>query len=130
MRQGYRGDSVLRCPFCERPMTEPGEIKGRFGNSFTGGACECGAVFVYDRSGHNLGDAYVDALTHACGGDWDKAWNLTPDEDYEIRELNYDSRRNKFSGGRRGTAGAFVFIRIKNSECREGGMNGAETGPG
>ncbi len=115
MRRGLSSDNILRCPFCSRPLDETREIKARFGNTFTGGACECGAVFVFDRSGHNLGDAYVDALTYACNEDWDKAWSLNPDEDYEVKELSYDSRRNKFSGNPRRSAGAYLFILLKNA---------------
>lgn len=115
MHRGFVGDNILRCPFCSRPIDEPREIKARFGNTFTGGSCECGAVYVFDRSGHNLGDAYVDALTYACNEDWDRAWSLNPDEDYEVKELSYDSRRNKFSGNPRRSAGAFLFILVKKA---------------
>jgi hypothetical protein len=124
-------DNIPRCPFCSRPLGEPREMKGRFGNTFTGGSCNCGAVFVFDRSGHNLGDAYVDALTYACHDDWDKAWSLTPDKDYEIKELSYDSRRNRFSGNARRAVAAYIFVRLKDG-AREGGEMPAdpEKGPG
>jgi hypothetical protein len=113
MKRGSRHDNMLQCPFCSRTIDEPAEIKTGFGSSFTGGKCECGAVYVYDRGGHNLGEAYVDAMAYACNGDWDKAWSLVPDEDYEVRELSFDSRRNKFSGMRRGVTPTFMFISIK-----------------
>ena len=77
-------DNSLNCPFCEKPIDEPQEIKTSFGSTFTGGKCGCGAVYVFDRGGHNLGDAYVDALAYACNNDWDKAWSLVPDEDYDL----------------------------------------------
>jgi hypothetical protein len=110
-------ESTLRCPFCERPIQEPAELTSSFGNSFSGGECECGAMYVYDRSGHNMGDAYVDILTMAYAGDLEKAWSMTPDEDYEILELSYNTRRNKFgreivSRGR--PSPSFIFIRIKD----------------
>jgi hypothetical protein len=90
------GESTLLCPFCERPIEEPKDIMSRFGNTFSGGSCECGAVYVYDRSGHNMGDAYVDILTLAYDGDIEKAWSMTPNEDYQIIELTYNTRRHKF----------------------------------
>jgi len=108
------GDSTLRCPFCERPIEEPKEIMSRFGNTFTGGACECGVVYVYDRSGHNMGDAYVDILTLAYDGDIEKGWNMTPNEDYEIIELTYNTRRHKFGRetvSRGKPSPSFLFIR-------------------
>jgi len=115
MQRGFAEDNILRCPYCSRPLDEPHEMKGRFGNTFTGGTCDCGAVYVFDRAGHNLGDAYVDALTYACHDDWDKAWSMNPDEDYEVKELSYDRRRNKFSGNPRRSSGAFIFVRLKKA---------------
>jgi len=114
MMKGDEDDQILECPFCNKPLEEPIEIRTRFGNTFTGGRCECGAVYVFDRSGHNLGDAYVDGLLYACGDDADRAWSLTPDVDYEIVELGYDTRRKRFSVARRKTP-TFLFIQIKDS---------------
>jgi hypothetical protein len=108
-------DNVLRCPFCSGPIAEPRELTSRFGSVFMGWKCSCGAVYVYDQSGHNLGDAYVDALIFACEGDADKAWSLTPDEDYEVMELGYDSRRGKFSQARKMKTPTYLFIRLKTS---------------
>ncbi len=116
MAGGNAYGNILQCPFCERPIEEPREIQSRFGSSISGGRCECGAVYVYERSGHNLGDAYVDALTLACEGDMDKAWSLTPDKDYEILELTYNTRRNKFgreSVSRGKPSPVYLFIRLK-----------------
>lgn len=118
MLKGLVEDNMLKCPFCDRTIEEPQEIRTRFGNTFSGGKCECGAVYVYDRSGHSLGDAYVDALAYACDNDWDLAWSLTPGEDYEVRELSYDSRRNKFlrDPGRRGRSSAiYLFLLVKRA---------------
>lgn len=107
---------MLRCPFCERPLSEPEEIMSRFGNMISGGKCGCGAVFVYDRSGHNLGDAYVDALSLLCDDDMDKAWKLVPEKDYEVLELSYNSRRNKFGRGgvsRGRPSPMYLFVKMK-----------------
>lgn len=109
-------NSILRCPFCESPIEEPQEIMSRFGNTFSGGRCACSAVYVYDRTGHNMGDAYVDVLTLACDGDLDKAWSMVPDEEYEIIELTYNTRRHTF-GREAVTRGklspGFLFARLK-----------------
>lgn len=108
---------MLECPFCRRPIGEPQEITSRFGSTFSGGKCDCGAVYVYDESGHHMGDAYVDALELAYDDDLDRAWSCTPGEDYEIIELSYDRRRNKFvrdvTGGRGMTVPAFLFLLVK-----------------
>lgn len=83
-------DREPRCPFCDRLFDRPHEIKTKLGNRFSGGRCECGAVYVFDRTGRNLGEAYVDALTFACNDDWEAAWELTPEVDYQIESLEYD----------------------------------------
>jgi hypothetical protein len=111
-----RNDAVLRCPFCEEPIGALDEITTRFGNSFTGGTCSCGTVYVYDGSGHNLGEAYVDALAYACDWDWDRAWSLQPEVDYDIQELSADTRRNKFLTARRGSKCTYLFIRLREKQ--------------
>ena len=114
--RGEGESSILRCPFCDNPIEDPQEITSRFGNTFSGGRCVCGAVYVYDRSGHNMGDAYVDVLNMAYDGDLDSAWSKTPNEDYEILELTYNSRRNKFgrdTGSRGRPQPSFLFVRVK-----------------
>jgi len=112
----YGEDSILRCPFCDSSIEEPKEIQSRFGNIITGGNCSCGAVYVYDRTGHNMGEAYVDVLTLASEGDLDKAWSMTPGEDYDLLELTYNTRRHTFgreavSRGR--PSPGFIFLRLK-----------------
>ncbi len=81
------------------------------------GVCSCGAVYACDVTGHNLGSAMIEALVHACTGDWDCAWDLTPDEDYLDKQLkNYDFETHHIihAGvyeGRR-IAGVLYFIRL------------------
>lgn len=116
MMNAGRSDNILRCPFCERPLGPNEEIMTKFGNVIEGGRCDCGAVFVYDGSGHNVGDAYVDGLTLACNGDLDKAWSMTPGEDYDVREFFYDQRKNRFlteTVGRGRRAAVYLFIKVK-----------------
>jgi len=116
MRQAGKNDEMPGCPFCSRPIGVPEEITTRFGNTFSGGRCTCGAVFVVDSSGHNLGEAYVDALAYACNNDYEKAWSLQPDVDYEIRELSADARRNTFREARRGGKFTYLFILLKEQK--------------
>ncbi len=115
---------MLECPFCRRPVGEPQEIMSRFGSTFSGGKCDCGAVYVYDESGHHMGDAYVDALGFAFDDDLDKAWSYTPGEDYEIVELTYDKRRNRFvrdiESGRGRPMPVFLFLLAKKESGRDG----------
>ena len=79
------------CPFCDSPIDRPKKVEPRRLGDFDYGACECGAVYVHDVTGHNLGAAWVEALGFACNDDWDLAWSLAPGEDYEEAVLeNYD----------------------------------------
>ena len=111
-----RNDAVLRCPFCEEPVGELNEITTRFGNTFTGGKCPCGAVYVYDGSGYNLGEVYVDGFAYVCDWDWDRVWKLQSGDDYEIQELCADTRRNKFLPVRRGSKCTYLFIRLSDKK--------------
>jgi hypothetical protein len=66
-----------------------------------------------------MGDAYVDILTLAYDGDIEKAWSMTPNEDYQIIELTYNTRRNKFGRetvSRGKPSPSFLFIRVKIGE--------------
>ncbi|MDL1958316.1 MAG: PBS lyase, partial [Deltaproteobacteria bacterium] len=88
-----RGKSAYKpiCPFCDSPIDRPKEVEPRRFGDFDYGACECGAVYVHDVTGHSLGAAWVEALGFACNDDWDLAWSLTPGEDYGDAILeNYD----------------------------------------
>lgn len=122
-RPAAPSDGALRCPFCNAGIDEPKEIELRFGGTLTAGRCGCGAVYAYDRSGHNLGDTYVDVLLYA-GNDNQDVWSLSPGEDYEIRELSYDRKRNRFTSGSQKSAATYLFIRMKNVS-REGTSPGS-----
>jgi tetratricopeptide (TPR) repeat protein len=82
------------------------------------GRCECGAVFVFDVTGYNLGAAMVEALNFACNDDWDLAWDLLPGEDYQDALIEgYDSAEHRvypsghdYEGHR--VKGALSFIRL------------------
>jgi len=110
-------DREPQCPFCGELFERPQDIRTELGNVFSGGKCECGAVYVFDRSGHNLGEAYVDGLVFACDGDWETAWKLTPDIDYKIESFYYDREGHRLLDSvRKGsrTRENFLFIRLKS----------------
>ncbi len=115
-----RGTSARRplCPFCDRPIERPKEVEPRRLGDFDYGVCKCGAVYVHDVTGHNLGAAYVEALGFACNDDWDLAWSLAPGEDYEDAVLEgYDFKSHVVyptghtTEGKR-VKGALSFIRL------------------
>jgi hypothetical protein len=102
------------CPFCGMLIERPDQVPSR---EMPLGACSCGAVYACDVTGHNLGSAMIEALVHACTGDWDCAWDLTPDEDYLDKQLkNYDFETHHIIHGGvyegRRITGVLYFIRL------------------
>ncbi|HXX58063.1 MAG TPA: hypothetical protein VEI96_08700 [Thermodesulfovibrionales bacterium] len=78
-----------------------------------GGRCGCGAVFSLDLTGHNVGEAYLDALALAYGEDW----NQVPEEGYDEVILQYDARTRRLSTvkemRRVELTGKMVFIKAR-----------------
>jgi hypothetical protein len=98
----------LQCPFCDNYLRAPIDINVK-GTEVTGGICTCGA-----RTGHNVGDIFMDGLTFVCRGDIDKALSLGP-EDYESEEYDYDIHTNTTGRtSKSGKTGIIVFIRLLN----------------
>jgi hypothetical protein len=75
------------------------------------GRCVCGAVYVCDPTGHNVGEAYGDAIAFAKG-DWDIG-NLGLDE-YVMKEMDYDLKSHSRVSvkGMNFHAGKLIFIRM------------------
>jgi len=111
------------CPFCGRMVEKPKELTTRMPLEMPVGACECGAVFACDITGHNLGTAMIEALVFACDGDWDLAWNLLPEEDYLEKQVkHYDLETHLIIHGGvyqgRRIGGTLLFIRL-HKDVRE-----------
>jgi hypothetical protein len=110
------------CPFCGTLIGKPDQIPS---GKMPLGVCSCGAVYACDVTGHNLGAAMIEALVHACSGDWDCAWELSPDDDYSDKQLkNYDLETHSIiqSGvyeGRR-ISGVLFFIRLNKPVAQKG----------
>lgn len=105
------------CPFCGENVEKPREPVSRKVDEFTMGVCQCGAVYTSDPTGHNIGAAMVEALVHACGDNWDLAWDLMPDEDYLTSRLeNYDETTNQVIDKKnldgRCISGILYFVRL------------------
>ena len=109
-----------RCPFCDNLIQEPKELEPKRLGDFAYGECGCGAVYVYDVTGHNLGAAFVEALEYGCSFDWDLAWDLVPGEDYEEQRVErYDLATHLVHpAGRtkdgRSVRGVLIFLRFKD----------------
>ncbi len=109
----FKGKPVL-CPFCQSPVAPPRDLGFQYGD-FEAGFCECGAVYVSDVTGYNRGAAFVEALLLACGGDWDLAWELVPEEDYQEEILeHYDQKLHLLfhEDPERPARGVLYFLRL------------------
>lgn len=110
-----------RCPFCRGNLERPAEIPEASSKDMALGTCQCGAVYAYDATGHNLGSAMSEALVYGCRGDWDLAWDLLPDEDYlQARLEHYDMDSHLIVPGGvyegRRIAGVLYFIFIRGQK--------------
>ena len=114
----YRESERPCCPFCGQPFGSPPGVDPKREGDFYKWLCPCGAVGSYDTTGHNLGDALMEAIVFAYDDDWEKAMAMEPDKDYEIRYLDgYHPSDHRVLGGHRtyktGMA-AFVFVKVKS----------------
>lgn len=118
-----------KCPFCGRIIDKPKELKSRKPLEFPMGICECGAVYAFDVTGHNLGAAHMEALVFASNDDWDLALDLH-DSVYKFEIIeHYDGISHQvvpgrnIEGGR--VNGALFFVKL-NENIQE--FTGAKEG--
>jgi hypothetical protein len=95
----------------------PSETVQRTMKEFPAGRCQCGAVYVSDATGHNIGAAMVECLVFACGDEWDLAWELIPEDDYLTGIVeDYDDVTHQICPKRnldgRAVRGILYFVRL------------------
>lgn len=105
------------CPFCGVDVGRTRDAVQRKMTEFPVGQCDCGAVYVCDATGHNIGSAMVECLVYACHDDWDLAWELTPEDDYLTGRIDkYDEITHQVvpSGELEGRCirGVLYFVRL------------------
>ncbi len=108
-----------KCPFCGRIIDRPKELKFRKPIEFPMGICECGAVYAFDVTGHNLGAAHMETLVFACNDDWDLALNLH-DSVYKFEIIeHYDDATHRVIPERniegRRVNGALFFVKLNEN---------------
>lgn len=106
------------CPFCGQDVGKLHYPDARKMGEFALGSCPCGAVYASDPTGFNVGSLIVECLVHACGDDWDLAWELLPDEDYLTSRIeDYDEQTHQVVETRnldgRIIKGILYFIRLQ-----------------
>jgi len=115
------------CPYCGRYISKPVPTRTEFVEIISG-KCECGAVYVCDPTGHNVGEAYGDAMAFASG-----EWNIgeLASDCYDMKEISYDLKSHSriSAKGLNMKAGALIFIKMgKTDECAQVENQGTETG--
>jgi hypothetical protein len=116
----FLGREVIKrpsCPFCGIIVERPDELDTQRPGQLPVGRCSCGAVYACDETGHNVGNAIIEALVFGCDMNWDLAWDLLPDEDYNQEIVdNYDYRTHLIIPGgfyeSRRISGVLLFIRF------------------
>lgn len=106
------------CPFCGLSIERPREVVDGVAREMPVGCCtNCGAVYACDVTGHNLGEAFSEALVFACDMDWDLAWDLLPEDDYiHMIVEGYDPQTNRIYPEKilagHAVRGALSFVRL------------------
>jgi len=105
------------CPFCGIDVGRASDAVQRKMTEFPVGSCDCGAVYVCDATGHNVGSAMVECLVYACNDEWDLAWDLMPEDDYLTGRVDdYDEVTHQVVATReldgRWVRGVLYFVRL------------------
>jgi hypothetical protein len=116
---GSKAEELLKpwCPFCGMDVGRPVFSVQRKMREFAQGTCECGAVYVCEATGHNIGAAMVECLVSACNDQWDLAWELIPEDDYLTGIVeDYDEVTHQVVPKRnldgRAVRGVLYFVRL------------------
>jgi hypothetical protein len=117
MAAGKQQNTRPWCPFCGMEVGRPSETVQRTMKEFPAGRCQCGAVYVAEATGHNIGAAMVECLVFACGDTWDLAWELIPEDDYLTGIVDdYDDVTHQVCPKRnldgRAVRGVLYFVRL------------------
>ena len=121
MRTGPREGKELRCPFCKTELARPTEIVVGPGEKAQGGRCACGAFYLIDPTGKNVGEITAQALGMAAEALAMDISELQPGYDYEDVVLSYDWRTHRSSGvggGYMDGHGRLYIIRPKKKTTR------------
>ncbi len=80
------------CLFCGRIINPPENKDTEFGEIMYG-KCECGAIYVCEPTGHNQGEALVEAMFLASPSGIE---SIEFGKNFEIRERDYDCRLHQY----------------------------------
>lgn len=105
------------CPFCGRFIVRPETTRTEFGEILSG-RCNCGAVYVCDPTGHNAGEAYMEALALARGN-WEIGL-MDENIDYQTSDIDYDLKTHTkiYSSGMTEMKGKLIFVKYKSLDTK------------
>jgi hypothetical protein len=122
MRERERERAMApRCPFCEAALKRPEAVDTGDADRIPGGTCECGALYLVDSTGKNVGTVMAQALVKAADMLGKKVSDLDPDGDYEDAVLSYDWRTHRSLGrvtGYMDGYGRLYLLRIRGKHPR------------
>jgi hypothetical protein len=106
-----------RCPFCRTGLARPTPSTVKALDGVPGGICRgCGALYLVDQTGKNVGELMMQALTWAAERSKKDFSRMACGDDYEDAILNYNWRLHRSSGLSRGFAdrgGKMYVLKIK-----------------
>ncbi len=108
------------CPFCKTGLVRPAPVKLDQGQQGLGGKCKCGAWYLFDPTGKNVGEIMMQALDLAAQELSKDALELIAGEDYEDAILSYDWRTHRSSGEAKGFTdryGRLYMLKVKKTSA-------------
>jgi len=103
LRSGPRENVEASCPFCRGGLQRPAEITINSMEKVLGGRCgTCKALYLYDPTGKNLGEAMLQALGIAARELSKDVSDMITGVDYDDVVLSYDARTHRSSGEAKG----------------------------
>ncbi len=115
---GTREGTEPHCPFCGGALARPADLDISSTEKVSGGICGCGAIFIADPTGKNVGEVMAQALGMAAERLNKNLWDLTPGDDYDEAIMRYDFRTHRSAGFDRGFMdglGRLFIIKIKKA---------------
>ena len=112
MRQREEKNAPPRCPFCEAYLKRPESMKLTETDIVQGGTCSCGAFFLSDPTGKNVGLMMAQALNAAADMLKKEIGDLMPDVDYRDMTLIYDWKKHISPGVSHGYADGYGRLYI------------------
>lgn len=99
LKEGTREGREPRCAFCKAALARPAKMAINAMESVLGGSCgSCGALYIVDPTGRNVGEVMMQALGLAADKLSKDISNMAAGEDYEDAILSYDLKLHRSSG--------------------------------